>query len=351
MAFSHGAPDSAGMRRAFGRLCLVVISVAAALGLSEALVRIFAPHVRDAALPGQLFAIDTELGWKLVPSRSATHRSRYFRAEYTINSNGFRDRPRTRLAADHVRRVLLYGDSLVFGWGLNEGERFSDLLEMSQHGLEVLNHAIPGYGLDQEVILYEREGDSLDADEVVFFVATSTISRLDTGFIYSKYKPRFIRRDGGGLALVHVPERRAALVGLIYETLSPLYLPYFVESEIAKIRGRPTGGEGGDQDLRHGSRPLVDDLAKSLLQLAWMTAQRRGHRMTILLAELSQADRHQLRGLCRETGIACVETAINFAGGANANDTNQFVFGADDRHWNARANTLVADQLRGQLMR
>jgi len=58
---------------------------------------------------------------------------------------GFRD-PRD-VAAAGEDELLLVGDSLAFGWGVQEDQRFSNLLEQ-RLGRRVFNVAIPGYGLD-----------------------------------------------------------------------------------------------------------------------------------------------------------------------------------------------------------
>jgi hypothetical protein len=80
-------------------------------------------------ISGHPFILDDELGWKLAPSKTTTHHSLYFDTRYTTNSFGFRDKPRSTAKSDDAYRILLYGDSLIFGWGLNDGERFSDLIE------------------------------------------------------------------------------------------------------------------------------------------------------------------------------------------------------------------------------
>jgi hypothetical protein len=95
-------------------------------------------------ISGHPFILDDELGWKLAPSKATTHHSRYFDTRYTTNSFGFRDKPRSTAKSDDAYRILLYGDSLIFGWGLNDGERFSDLIENERAGLEIWNLGVPG---------------------------------------------------------------------------------------------------------------------------------------------------------------------------------------------------------------
>ena len=64
------------------------------------------------------------------------------------------------------RRILVLGDSYVWGYGVNQNELFS---APEVHGTddEILNFGVSGYGTDQEYLFYLREGTRFAADEVV----------------------------------------------------------------------------------------------------------------------------------------------------------------------------------------
>ena len=156
----------------------------------------------------------------------------------------------------------------------------------------------------------------------------------------------FFQDDGGQLSLVRVPERRAAVVSLLYDTLSPFYLPYVIDTRIARLREAMRTRDSSSGNSRTESQPHVDELAKNVLRRAWTTAQRRGHSMSILIADLPQADHLALRSVCNETGIACLEIGV----AADTYDNLPFVLGTFDRHWNANTNRLIAEQLRAQMI-
>ena len=215
---------------------LVVAAICISLALAEGFVRLFHPHVRDHVVPGRLFEIDEALGWKLRPGAKATHASRYFEAPYGINDFGHRDRVRSIAKEGGTHRVLLYGDSQAFGWGVPETARFSNLIETRSAGLEVWNLAVPGYGLDQEILAYERDGERFAADEVVLLVSVLTLSRLPHDYIYRKPKPKFVLDADGRLQLVPVAPGANAWTNVLYEALSDFYLPYFVDQQIAAAR-------------------------------------------------------------------------------------------------------------------
>ncbi len=342
------------MKQVLGILCLIIFGVLAGLGLSEGLVRYFYPHARDAVIPDHLFVIDDDLGWKLAPSRSSLHHSRYFDAPYAINSLGFRDRPRTKAGNPNARRILLYGDSLIFGWGLKHEERFSDLIEAGNSALEILNLGVPGYGLDQEIILHEKEGGSLNANEVIFFVSTSTLWRIHTGYIYAKYKPMFAQQEDGRLALVPIPKGRNAALRFLYEIFSPFYLPYFLQTQVAVVqesmRLRAAGVRNVGTRTIESTR-LVDELTKGMLRMARNTARRQHQEMAILVANLSQADRTELRAFCREIDAAYLRISPEISATMTTDENSDLIFGKYDKHWNAKANRLIAGQLLPQMKR
>ncbi|MGB8047823.1 MAG: hypothetical protein WCB74_26050 [Pseudolabrys sp.] len=84
-----------------------------------------------------------------------------------------------------------------------------------------------------------------------------------------------------------------------------------------------------------------------MLRMAWDTTRRRNQRMTILVANLSQSDRSDLRALCNETGIKYLEIGPEVL--ATATVDSDLIFGQYDNHWNAKANKLIAAALLRQL--
>jgi len=76
-------------------------------------------------------------------------------AIYRINRDGFRDRVHPRSKPKDSFRVLVLGDSVGFGLGVDEEETFVRLLavELAPAGVEVLNFAVPGYNAYNEEAL------------------------------------------------------------------------------------------------------------------------------------------------------------------------------------------------------
>lgn len=327
----------------FHRICLLLIGPVVALLLAEGLVRTFYPHSRDHVIPAGFFEIDNDLGWKLQAQKSATHHSRYFRTVYSTNALGYRDKPRIISKGDNLYRCLLYGDSQVFGWGLPADQRFSNLIEAQSASLEIWNLATPGYGLDQQIISYEKHGGQFKADEVIFFVSKSTIERNRHRYIFKKYKPKFFTDKTGNLRVTPVPDQGNQLVKVVYKILSPFYLPYFLERRFAILKRASSTSANAHPQKSEAEHVVLQALDKSMIQRVKEISVARNHRMTIL-AHLTEADRHNLKNFCKSV-------AVDFVGVDIGRGNDSLAIGKHDRHWNAQAHQLIAAQLRFLLKR
>ena len=332
------------------KLLLLGAGIGVSLAIAEGIVRVGFPHSRDTVIPGHLFMVDDELGWKFRPGRTSIHRTRHFAVEYVINSSGFRDRSRPDPRSPRRHRILLYGDSLMFGWGVPQADRFSDVLEKRMGGLEVWNHAVPGYGLDQEVLSYERDAESLPFDEAMFFVARGTLERIHARYIYAKYKPVFSYSPDGGLKVEPIPTVKNRGVSLLYEMFSPLYLPYFLQNEVAILKETFAAGMSVEKRIS-GEPKYVGPLAKEILQRARATTRRKNQRMSVLVGDIWSADREDLRHFCEQNNIDFLEVPVDIAATSMRDDRIDLVLGRYDWHWNAKANRWIADQLEKQIRR
>ncbi len=313
-------------------LCLLLAGLLVALVLAEVIVRAFYPYSRDHVIPGGIFEMDDHLGWRLRAGGESTHRSQYFEADYSINSLGFRDRTRDPSIDTGKRRILLYGDSLVFGWGVDVEKRFSNRMESLRDDLEVWNLAVPGYGLDQEVISYLINGKRLRGEEVFLFLSHATLIRSRLGRMYKKAKPKFELNPEGELDLVEIPEGSHRAQDLLYRLLSPFYLPYFLEKRLHTLKK----GNGKTKSF-----DTIEALDRAILLLARDTALENGQKLTIL-AHLKWMKREDLEFFCRENGIGFVEIDLG--------ESDQgLILGEEDRHWNANAYKLITEQIMSQM--
>ena len=179
------------------RAALLVLSLAVSLLILEGILRIgfadrFAVRSDERSLS---YDYDPELGWLPEPgSERVIQGSRSFTARH--NSRGFRDR---EPGPKQKPRLLVLGDSYVWGFDVEAEERFTERLQERMPGWEVLNLGVSGYGTDQALLLLQREIGFYQPD-VVFLVFTEQNDREDNTHsrTYGHYfKPYFVEGAEG----------------------------------------------------------------------------------------------------------------------------------------------------------
>ena len=327
------------MKRPLSQICLILTGLVIGFLIAEGLVRLFFPYSRDHVIPAGLFEIDADLGWKLKAGKSLTHHSRNFDVVYKTNTLGYRDAPRKLPKEESVYRILFYGDSQIFGWGIPENQRFSNIIEARQSSLEILNLAVPGYGLDQEIFSYEKNGHFLYADEVVLFISEDTLSRTYYDYIYRKYKPKFVADQNGNLRVVPPPKLANLWTDTLYKILSPFYLPYFLDRQLAIFKDmikRPINATGEQQQSKRDN-VAIGDFEKKLIKRVKNETVARQHRLTIL-TNLGKKEQNGLELFCDQNSIGYIDIVL-------AGNREDLTIAKEDPHWNVQANKLIADQI------
>lgn len=120
------------------------------------------------------------LGWANKPN---AHEVKYLEVinrsvKRTINSQGIRGH-REYLSApkNGVTRITAFGDSFTFGAEVNDEECWTELLNVADDKLEVLNFGIGGGSLDQGFLSYEEKGFTFQSDLVLIGFMTENINR------------------------------------------------------------------------------------------------------------------------------------------------------------------------------
>ena len=158
------------MMRAPGKSILItVIVVAAGLLAMEFGVRTLVPQilVRGYNVP------DPDLG-TYVAARARYHDTYTKEQPYEVRTNGasFRMDEEVSLSEDR-RRVLVYGDSFTFGWGLElEDTYFQNLkkaVESADPRLQLLNAGVGGYASGHVKKLMDRHIPALKPAAIIYF--------------------------------------------------------------------------------------------------------------------------------------------------------------------------------------
>ncbi|WP_132644155.1 SGNH/GDSL hydrolase family protein [Roseivirga ehrenbergii] len=96
---------------------------------------------------------------------SFRHKKECFDVKYLTNSIGARDKERQISASGS--RFAVIGDSFAEGWGVEDQDRFSNLLE-GRTGIEFMNFAVGGAGLTQEYLIYKKKVMPFEHDAVLW---------------------------------------------------------------------------------------------------------------------------------------------------------------------------------------
>lgn len=187
---------------------LVVLEIAARLALGD---DFRAGELRDSrwTIVGRF---DPDMGWSNRPNARGhvVVRTPGVEFEYRarINSLGMRDPERTVQKPSGVRRVVVLGDSMTWGWGANDGERYTDVLERELGpGVEVLNFAVPGYGTDQEYWTLTERAAAFEPDVVLLCFILNDVIEVESAHVYDMDKPRFAPGPDGNWVIENRPVR------------------------------------------------------------------------------------------------------------------------------------------------
>lgn len=258
----------------------------------------------------------TAYGWQLRPSWTQ-------RDGPGFTTDAARCRRQPPPAAAGAPRVLLLGDSVTFGTGVADEETFAHLL--GRRGLTVANFAVPGWGLDQSLLRFEREGASFRPSVVALNVclANDLADIMLESYLYDPQWPKpFFTVEEGGLRLhdahVHPSALRRAWRSL------------WEGSHLLNLIGSPAGG-APDKDEAHWQgrrkRAVKDEetaLRLALLQMRRLRdgASRSGARFVVVLHPDRAAfeERSDLAGLLAEAlgaaGIEVIDLAARYRGAA-----------------------------------
>ena len=139
---------------------------------------------------------DKHLGWKLKPYVKDRVITSDFDVVYSINSKGIRDKEIPFQKPAREFRIIALGESTVFGWGINYGQRFTDIMEQSLKHVEVINMGVGGFGIDQSLLQLKKGGFRYNPDLVVLFVSDYFLERCkDFITSWDAFKPRFVLNE------------------------------------------------------------------------------------------------------------------------------------------------------------
>jgi lysophospholipase L1-like esterase len=147
---------------------------------------------------------DPELGWAPIPNLDLP--SMYGPGSYLrTNSQGFRGTyDYTETPPPGKRRVICSGDSVTFGYGVDDEHSWCRLLETVDPRLETINMGLPGYGVDQAYLWYKRDAGRFDHQVHLFAPITDDFRRMQSTRFLNYDRP-FLAVEDGRLQVTNVP--------------------------------------------------------------------------------------------------------------------------------------------------
>lgn len=116
------------------------------------------------------FTSDENLGYKLSPNYSGLQSIYGRTAKIDTNSKGMRDfREYDYNKSEGTYRILILGDSYSFGNGVDLNESYPEYLRenFKDKNVEVINLAVPGYGINHEYVSFLEEGKKYNPDIIL----------------------------------------------------------------------------------------------------------------------------------------------------------------------------------------
>jgi hypothetical protein len=216
------------------------------------------------ATPQQLHTEhDPELGWI---SRASFDSPDFYGPGLGIRTNSRRFRGAREVAdsaSSAVPRVICSGDSFTFGFGVADDDSWCHLL--GTHGLETVNMAQVGYGVDQAYLWYMRDGRRLQHDVHVLAVITDDFERMADARFLGYAKPKLVVRDDTlvvtGVPTAPPPERRATpRLRQVLQSLRVVQL-------VSRLRSADNAAPAAPAAARRDTQEIRDVVARLVARL------------------------------------------------------------------------------------
>lgn len=255
-----GETEPAAARSRGGRskeLLLLAATLVFCFAVLEVAARALIPAPRPWRWPQVRFQPSASLGFRLVPNQTG------FTADqpYSTNAMGLRGPERTLDKPHGVRRVLILGDSIAFGYGVRYEDSVAQKLEgllnqrRSTERFEVIDSGVQSFNTTQEVTYFREQGIALNPDVVVLAVCWNDVSDKtevvvnDQGFLvqpdaHPSFFDRFSESPSGYRVRNLLKRSRALYLAMdrgrdLWSRLTERHPPQIVAMQSAVLNGTP----------------------------------------------------------------------------------------------------------------
>ncbi|HET6278584.1 MAG TPA: SGNH/GDSL hydrolase family protein [Candidatus Polarisedimenticolia bacterium] len=288
---------------------------------------------------------DEVLGWRLAPNRTGMFQGAGFSVLVEQSEQGLRDRfyPYARDAAR--RRILILGDSVVWCWGVEMSDCFTELVESRLPETDVIAAGAPGYGTAQELLLYERELSRFRPDlTLLLFVSNDPADNLA-----ADNRPVFEQQDGE-LVLGNVPvPRRKGVAKQWLMTHSTLFrqlnhATQLLRHMIKMARDGTAVERPGDYvPIATNDRPEARSMTEALLTRLQQSVAADGGRLAIVNSgDAGEEVGEWLEAFSRPRGIPYLDLAPGLQRGRAEGRPMTL---PSDPHYSVEAHAIVAEAI------
>jgi hypothetical protein len=230
---------------------------------------------------------DANLGWKHRPETTCTFKG----CPVRINAQGLRGPDVARTPQPDVARILMLGDSQLFGDGAGEGQTFVDLIREQDPLLEPINAGVIGYGTDQQQIYYQQSGHALIPRRTILTLNAYDLRDNVSRVVRSGYQKPVYELEEDQLRLTNVPvpnldpvsraDRRIRETSQLYDVVRSLWKGW----RQGELDSQPEEQVPTSQDVFPPERQRLEALKITLRILDRLHAdcQTHGSRLSVLL--------------------------------------------------------------------
>ncbi len=212
-----GAPAPPRIGRAakagLANLALIVLSLLFVLGTAEVFLRVFIPQ---SIVPRYVEVSEAGIR-KNIGHVQGVMSTAEFRHRFTTNSQGFRGpREYARPKPAGTYRIIILGDSVTLGHGVEDDETFSAVAERElapSRPVEIINMGVSGFGTAEELIQLQRTGLSYEPDLVVLAYFPNDPYNNVVSKLFSVANDRLVRTAEAFVTALYIRDRLYAIPG------------------------------------------------------------------------------------------------------------------------------------------
>ena len=137
----------------------------------------------------RFYRFDPILGWANAPGATGRYERGEFSYDVSINEHGMRQRAVSLQPQPGRPRIAVLGDSFLWGIGVSDEDRVTELLAADLGGIDVLNFGVSGYSPVQYLLMVDRVADFSPSLVILFFCLGNDFGDNVLRVRYGYYRP------------------------------------------------------------------------------------------------------------------------------------------------------------------